>query len=250
MGKGIRDTIKMKYAPFKMLSLLFFLLYLYRNFIISFSNAVKVIRQRSPFTHLELIQQFNLVQDVINFFGLLSSFIVLMLTISYSQRRLEKCLIEQDFSPLHSPDETSFAFHMPPFLPSSLPAVMETCQLQTKSVSFPIQSPSGSSKKTTAISQLTIFMWNISEHLPEQEGPTQKPPDLSQTDATHSLPLQAIAEGRHWTVSGQSFHWSAVASNSIHDFLIAKHSLPQQKYLFNGNQIWVINLKPIKLYVS
>lgn len=196
MGKGIRDAIKMKYTPFKMLSLLFFLLYLYRNYIIFFSNTVKLIRQRSLFTHLELIQQFNFAQDVINFFSLLSSFIVFMISNSYSQRRLEKCLIEQDFRPLYSPDETNFALRTPPFLPSSLPAVMETCQLQTKSVSFSIQSPSGFSKKTTAISQLTIFMWNIAEHLPEQKGPTQKPPDLSQTDAVPSLSLQAIAEGR------------------------------------------------------
>lgn len=81
---------------------------------------------------------------------------------------------------------------------------MDTCQLQTKRGSFPIQPPSGSSKTTTT-SQLTILTWNIAEHLPDpqfsgckgaKKGPSQKPPDSAQIDAVHSLPLQATAEGR------------------------------------------------------
>lgn len=35
----------------------------------------------------------------------------------------------------------------------------------------------------------------------EKKGPSQKPPVLAQTDAIHSLPLQATAVGRCWTVS-------------------------------------------------
>lgn len=58
MGKGIRDTIKMKYTTFKIFSLFFFF-YIFTlkeiTFFLSGIVAVKLIRLRSLFTHLELI---------------------------------------------------------------------------------------------------------------------------------------------------------------------------------------------------
>lgn len=159
---------------------------------------------------------------------------------------------QTEFIPSYNTEETNSAFCTPsPFLHlHQQPWRPANCRLKVN------LSLSNSSEKITTISQLSVnYFWTVASAsiFRMQSNKERKFSKIVQfcSDECHTFAsLSGNCRGRVLNSKWQLFHWSAKVSNSIHYFLIAKHSLRQQKYFFNGNQIWVINLKPIKLYVS
>lgn len=219
--------------------------------------AVKLIRLRFLSTHLEL---FSRVQDGVNFFGLLSSFIVFILSNACCQSRLKKKVsLDRIFSSHTSQRKPAllsaylvhsfFHFHEQSWWPANCRLKGDLSSFNYPAVHQRRPQPSARWPFLHEILQTTCQNLNFQD-VSEQRK------DLPRSLLTWLglMPSVCFPSGycrrKALNCKQQLFHWSAAVSNSIHDFLIAKHSLPQQKYLFNGNQIWVIKLKPIKLYVS
>lgn len=217
----------------------------------SVTVAVKTTRLRSLFRHLELILTLVLYKTVLASLAYWNTFIVFIFSSSCCQSKLKKSY-QTGFIPSYSTEETNSAFctsspflhfHQQPWRPAN-------CRLKGNLL------PSSSSEKITTISQLSVNYCRTvasASIFRMHSSKERKFPQITQfcSDGCHPFAsLPGNCRGRVMNSKWQLFHWSAKVSNSIHDFLIAKHSLRQQKYLFNGNQIWVINLKPIKLYAS